>query len=365
MQEGSFLSRYVSQGFHEYGGARGVKDGMNKFLLLLPLLSFLIIGVSAAHAEGIVFPSLSDKNLSDQSITYSFHENGYSVILQYDFIINNEFDVPEVTTMPQIDGTTVTIPVREQYIEAVLPPIIEPETEKSFAQDQEAIQALLDEKRALADTEFDEKTGPLTECWRGTEEFAAIQKKEAYETPEAFIEGIRHYEDNRRELLLNLKYDECRIQEAYKALGFITQYLSLPGVDEGSIPYQLDYTTDFEGTDKYDPLGPEAKEQAAIAEQYLKSFEFTGVNRGNPNLATEDKSAFCQKTPAEFRVDRLMCPVGVETLYIQETAGSQDPIKIHNDIQAFLCSDEAGYMKQYVVGNTPNWLEHCFEENEK
>lgn len=339
---------------------------INRPSILFPALLFIAMGfTSFAYADSISLPVISDENLQNQSFEYTFHDaNSYSITMTFDYYIDSKYDVPEIITIPQMDGTLESILLRTEYVSFITPePLPIPEDLQTH---EELTAAKLEEKKAKKQAEFEETVGKLSTCWIGIEGWHAFQDGIEYESPQKFIDSIRHYSKHTKELKLNQAYEACRgIQENTAPL---KQWLNYPSIHEGSIPWELDTETDFPGNDRYSLDSPQLKAEEQKAQDFkcsdeghrqglCRDYAFAGENRGNPNQHLENKHNLCQYTPAEIDKDMKLCPYQDMKQY-QKDNPEYDSQKAHEQLQELLCDT---YMPQYQgKQNIPNWLNHCY-----
>jgi hypothetical protein len=334
-------------------------------LALLAIIAFSLSTAGIAYGEfgTVPLPEFPSDDYAGHNVEFVMHDkNHVSYIIQIDYTPQSSFDIHEIISIPYLDGTIETIHPRDIYIDEFFP---KPSEEVTDDDSDKEYQERMNEKTAKEQKEFDESVGKLNECWYGENEYAAIQSKLGFETPDQLIQSVSDKSYYYQITTLNKAYEACHLMEWYAQ--FISQYANLPPADEGSIPWELDLITDFPGNERYSLQSPELKTQEDIAEEFkcseegqrlglCRDYSFSDPNRGNPNVHLESKHNLCQYTPAEIDDDNELCPYKDMRQY-QLDNPEYDSQTAYEQLQLKLCE---AYMPQYQGGQKiPQFLDHC------
>lgn len=332
------------------------------------MLAFAVLGLgltTTAYADTVMLPELSTEHVSGVNVFTTYQsDNRYTVNIQVQYQVENQLQVPDTITYFSIDGSQLfTIPLKEEFVEANNPSVVEGSSTPLTEEEVKALAQLerLAEKRAELAAERDQFYPVVKTC---LEEFKQ-------DNPIAYEGWFRtaNLEDwqiptkvpqssnlSYHELIAKKQYEACLHMKNFGDIGLweahkIIDHVEPQSLDDTDSPHTVEVT-------EQDIIN-EANRAAALAKHYTDPYQdWQGAVLQGPDVSVESKMDLCQKVHWSIEEDGEFCP-----LKDYNEVASQEPEDPIAKAQQIMCEtylpapDEANYKSAWE--NRMSILEHC------
>lgn len=314
--------------------------------------------------QQVQLPVLSTKHtVGDPKVWVQYmSDNRYEVHIVVQYQVDTPLQVPENLYVQSMTGDEViTVPVQEEFIKANTPTIISANNTQIEKTRAEIAEDILEKAKSEQQLKVDDIALELAECQRGLKGWAAFvvgESYEVYDPAKTLFAPRANLQDYHSEVILLKALQECIGAKNY--VDHIKQWENYPKAGYDLELKQLDETDSPLTYDVTPEMLRQAEEFAATL--VSNSFEFDGINRGNP-YDGESKIDLCQQVPVEFFADGEVCPIKDKTDYLAEdthTLSSQEDLA--KQLQCKLYMPQYQHLERY--GTVPAFLSHCLVEEE-